>query len=195
MIATFALLTAGIGIGAPGVAGAASPFRLSASATIGGSRVSVSRTLSTLHSDDLQVVKHDRSSITVGYPAVTRKLVKGKRRTVKAKPCAITTFRLGVVAGDNPASFVATAIPDATRQGLVTELPSNRVSMAWRLFDTIKQSSFLYADGIAATPARKGALSTLTMHGHMTRINDTCGGTNSFTLGPPIIPTLMLYGS
>ncbi|WP_205695602.1 hypothetical protein [Conexibacter sp. SYSU D00693] len=189
-------------LAAPGPAGATpapNVGTLRASADLGPSgRQTTSITLTRLLRRDFQVLRRTASSVTLGYPATETVRRNGISRRVRARPCARATIRLALVAGNDAVAFVRQALPTARDEGTVTSATSSKplgqgptAVGAWRLSSAIEDSSRLVEAGVAARPLRPGGLRVLSFSARMVRVGGVCGGTNTFTVGPGLVDTLL----
>ncbi|WP_205696540.1 hypothetical protein [Conexibacter sp. SYSU D00693] len=156
-----------------------------------------------LRTDDFQLIRRtSRSSITLGFPKSERVTRKGRRVTVKAKPCATVTYRLSIRPGRaDPLTVVRQAVPDAGTEGtergvrvgepVETQGPPRR---AWRIANSFDSKGRLHSHGrsveqlLPADPFGPpvDALRTITFTARMLHLGGACGGADSFTLGPGV---------
>jgi len=156
-----------------------------------------------VRTDDFQQIKRSsRSSITLGFPATERVTRRGRRVTVKAKPCATVTYRLAIAPGTaDPLEAVRAAVPvagsEGTERGVRIGEPVDEagpVRRAWRIarsFDTkgrLSSSGTSVEQLLPADPFGPpvNALRTVTFSARMLRLGGACGGADSFTLGPGV---------
>ena len=139
------------------------------------------------------------STVVLGYPAFETRRVNGKRRRVRATPCARTRLTLSLqppVA--DPLAYVREVVPTATTEGQRIDTPFTSPPVAaWRQFGTIENSRTLRIRAVAArryTRDTVQGLIRLDMEARTLGRRLPCVSTSRFTIGPNLDSVLTLFG-
>lgn len=197
-----ALLTA---IGAVAPATAATPSSststpvLRASGTNGqGASVSVRLALQIPSLSSFERVRSTSNTLTLGYPK-TRTVRSHTGKRYRLGPCATTTFKLSIVAGDDPLALVRQQLPTAQTEAAIRSSSdaagvsaTSPISGAWRSFSTIERSFYLHYEGRAThvLPGSTDAIRVLTMTARTTHVRLPCSSASTLTNGPNLLSTV-----
>lgn len=159
-----------------------------------GRRRTITVELRLLNREDYQVVRRpSASSVTLGFPATRIVTRDGRRVRVRARPCALSTFRLSVVGGTaDPATVARAHEPQAQKESVETE--ESRVVAVSRLrTEIVDNSRTLTVDGVRAARVGSGTtVSRLVLTGRTLRQGYPCATANRYTLGPDLEDSLKI---